>query len=193
MLPAIGPAEGEGAGDGDEPARRETTASATSDGGGFVESVDGLSGGQEEGAPVDWFYYVNGVEANKRGAAATNVRSGDHVWWDRHDWSQTETIPAVVGSFPEPFLSGIEGKRLPVRVECASVAGYACRTVAARLRELDASTATSRRSPARARGNRCACSSRRGAQIEHDAAAAGLEHGPRAAASTPASHRADGR
>ncbi len=68
--------------------------------------------------PVDWFYYVNGVEAPK-GAAATNVHPGDHIWWDRHDWSQTDSVPAVVGSFPEPFLNGLEGKRLPVRVECA--------------------------------------------------------------------------
>ncbi len=101
-------------------------------GGGFVESIDGLSGGQEGGAPVDWFYYVNGVEAPK-GAAATNVHPGDHIWWDHHDWGQTEDVPAVVGSFPEPFLNGIAGKRLPVRVECASPAG-ACETVVARLR-----------------------------------------------------------
>jgi hypothetical protein len=102
-------------------------------GGGFVQSIDGLSGGQEAGAPVDWFYYVNGVQAGM-GGAATNVHPGDHIWWDRHDWSQTEEVPAVVGSFPEPFLNGLGGKRLPVRVECDSVAGYACRTVAARLR-----------------------------------------------------------
>jgi len=102
-------------------------------GGGFVQSVNGLAGGQEGGQPVDWFYYVNGVQAPK-GAAATNVNPGDHIWWDRHDWSQTEEVPAVVGSFPEPFLNGIEGKRLPVRVECASVSGYACQTVTARLR-----------------------------------------------------------
>jgi hypothetical protein len=104
-------------------------------GGGFVESIDGVSGGQEGGRPVDWFYYVNGIEAG-RGAAATNVHPGDHIWWDRHDWSQTENVPAVVGSFPEPFLNGIEGKRFPVRIECATVAGAACRTVAARLRAL---------------------------------------------------------
>jgi hypothetical protein len=102
-------------------------------GGGFVQSIDGLSSGQEGGAPVDWFYYVNGVEATK-GAAATNVHPGDHIWWDRHNWSQTDDVPAVVGSFPEPFLNGIEGKRLPVRVECADVGGYACRTVTASLR-----------------------------------------------------------
>jgi len=103
--------------------------------GGFVESIDGLSGGQEGGQPVDWFYYVNGVEA-PQGAAATNVHPGDHIWWDRHDWSQTDDVPAVVGSFPEPFLNGLEGKRLPVRVECADATGYACRTVTARLRAL---------------------------------------------------------
>jgi hypothetical protein len=104
-------------------------------GGGFVQSIDGLSGGQEGGQPIDWFYYVNGVEASE-GAATTNVHPGDHIWWDRHDWSQTNDVPAVVGSFPEPFLKGVKGKRLPVRVECADVAGYACRTVTARLRAL---------------------------------------------------------
>jgi hypothetical protein len=102
-------------------------------GGGFVQSIEGVSGGQEAGRPVDWFYYVNGVEAG-RGAAATNVHPGDHIWWDRHDWSQTEHVPAVVGSFPEPFLNGIEGKRLPVRVECADGAAAACESVKARLR-----------------------------------------------------------
>ncbi len=102
-------------------------------GGGFVQSIDGLSGGQQARQPVDWFYYDNGVQATK-GAAATDVHPGDHIWWDDHDWSQTEEVPAVVGSFPEPFLNGIGGKRLPVRVECADVAGYACRTVTSRLR-----------------------------------------------------------
>jgi hypothetical protein len=101
--------------------------------GGFVESVDGLSGGHEEGQPVDWFYYVNGVEASV-GAAATNVHPGDHVWWDRHDWSQTDSVPAVVGSFPEPFLNGVRGKRLPVRIECSSLSSAPCRRVAAELR-----------------------------------------------------------
>jgi hypothetical protein len=64
------------------------------------------------------------------------VHPGDHVWWDLHDWSQTDDVPAVVGSFPEPFLNGIEGKRLPVRVECAQAQSRPCRTVIARLRTL---------------------------------------------------------
>jgi hypothetical protein len=102
-------------------------------GGGFVQSVDGRSGGTKGGEPVDWFYFVNGIEAPK-GGAGTKVYAGDHIWWDLHDWSQTEDVPAVVGSFPEPFLHGSEGKRLPVRVECAEVGGEACETVVARMR-----------------------------------------------------------
>jgi hypothetical protein len=104
-------------------------------GGGFVQSIDGISGGQEGGQPVDWFYYVNGLEA-VRGAAATKVHAGDHIWWDRHDWSQAESVPAVVGSYPEPFLNGYGGRRYPVRIECASVTSSACRTVTNRLRAL---------------------------------------------------------
>lgn len=102
-------------------------------GGGFVQSIDGYSGGTSQGDPLDWFYYVNGVEA-PQGAASTNVHPGDHIWWDLHDWSQTDDVPAVVGGFPEPFLNGIEGKRLPVRVECSEVEGAACQIVLARLR-----------------------------------------------------------
>jgi hypothetical protein len=106
---------------------------ATRYSGGFVQSIDGLTGGREGAQPVDWFYYVNGVEASK-GAAMTRVHPGDYVWWDRHDWSQTDDVPAVVGSFPQPFLNGLDGKRLPVRVECAEVGGQACKRVTKQLR-----------------------------------------------------------
>jgi hypothetical protein len=104
-------------------------------GGGFVESIDGLSGGSAGGQPDDWFYYVNGIEA-PQGAAETNVHAGDHIWWDLHDWSQTDGVPAVVGSFPDPFVNGIDGKRLPLRVECASVTSVPCVTVESRLQKL---------------------------------------------------------
>jgi hypothetical protein len=150
----------------------------TGQGGGFVESVEGVAGGHEAGQPVDWFYYVNGVEATK-GADATNVRSGDSVWWDRHDWSQAEGVPAVVGSFPEPFLHGIEGKRLQVRVECAALAGYACRTVAARLRSLGVSSVIG---SIASMGNPSVLSVLVApwASIAGRLGAQGLEHGPRA-------------
>lgn len=94
-------------------------------GGGFVESIGGLSGGPTH---LDWFYYVNGVEAQK-GAASTPVHQGDRIWWDLHDWSAAQDTPAVVGSFPEPFVHGVGGKRLPTALECASDVGAACQHV----------------------------------------------------------------
>jgi Domain of unknown function (DUF4430) len=119
---------------------------ATRYGGGFVQSVDGSSGGDTGGQPRDWFYYVNGVQA-PQGAAVTNVHPGDHIWWDLHDWSQTDSVPAVVGSFPEPFLNGIDGKRLPVRVECAVLSSAPCQTVSSRLRALGVLAALAAISP----------------------------------------------
>ena len=85
-------------------------------GGGFVQSINGLSGNSPR---VDWFYYVNGVEA-PIGAASTAVHHGDRIWWDLHDWSATDSIPAVVGSFPAPFAYGVGGKRYPTTLECAA-------------------------------------------------------------------------
>ena len=96
----------------------------TADGGGFVQSVNSLAGGGGR----DWFYYVNGVEAQK-GAAETKLHDGDHVWWDRHDWSATEQNPAVVGAFPEPFVDGYGGKRYPLRIECTQTASKSCAAV----------------------------------------------------------------
>jgi hypothetical protein len=99
-------------------------------GGGFVESIDGHSG---DSARNDWFYYVNGIEASK-GAASTAVHEGDRIWWDLHDWSVTDSVPAVVGSFPEPFVHGIGGRRYPTVLECAADASAACATVSAKLK-----------------------------------------------------------
>ncbi|MBS1870291.1 MAG: DUF4430 domain-containing protein [Actinobacteria bacterium] len=101
-------------------------------GGGFVQSIDGLSGGREGGRPVDWFIYVNGVESEV-GAADVQLHDGDRIWWDRHDWGATPHIPAVVGQFPEPFAHGAGGKRYPVVLECADDADAACATVSDRL------------------------------------------------------------
>ncbi len=99
-------------------------------GGGFVQSIDGRSG---DAARHDWFYYVNGSEA-PQGAASTAVHRGDRIWWDLHDWTVTNSVPAVVGSFPEPFVHGIGGKRLPTTVECATDASTACSRVSAALK-----------------------------------------------------------
>jgi hypothetical protein len=94
-------------------------------GGGFVQSIDGLSGSPSH---LDWFYYVNGIEA-AQGAATTAVHRGDQIWWDLHDWTVTDSIPAVVGSFPEPFAHGEGGRRLPTVLECGSGVASACTQV----------------------------------------------------------------
>ena len=101
----------------------------TSYAGAFVDSVNGISGGQSDGRSVDWFYFVNGSEAPV-GAASTKVRNGDRIWWDWRNWSAADHVPAVVGSFPEPFVHGPgSAKRLPVRIECVEIESAPCRQV----------------------------------------------------------------
>jgi hypothetical protein len=106
----------------------------------FVQSIAGVSAGRQGGRSLRWFDYVNGVAVAKR-LANTTVNPGDHVWWDLNGASRE--VPAVVGSYPEPFLNGLEGKRLPVRIECASASGSACKTVISRLRALSVPAAVS--------------------------------------------------
>jgi Domain of unknown function (DUF4430) len=93
--------------------------------GAFVQSVNGLSG-QTGSKPADWFFFVNGIEGSK-GSASVRVHDGDQVWWDRHDWAAAMDVPAVVGSYPEPFLHGVDGRRLPVRVECSPPNAPGCK------------------------------------------------------------------
>ena len=101
-------------------------------GGNFVQEIDGVAGGREGGRRVDWFFYVNGIESSV-GAGERRVQPADRIWWDHHDWSATMRVPAVVGSFPEPFVSGSEGRKLPVRIVCLDGAGAACDEVETRL------------------------------------------------------------
>jgi hypothetical protein len=100
-------------------------------GGRFVQSIDGLSG-EGAGGQVDWFFFVNGVEADE-GAAEWELSPGDHVQWDRRDWRAAMRVPAIVGAYPEPFVSGVGGKRRPVRVECENVQSKPCKDARARL------------------------------------------------------------
>jgi hypothetical protein len=103
-------------------------------GGRFVQTIDGLSGSRG-GAPLDWFYFVNGIEAGV-GAAEYELSPGDRVQWDRRNWEATMRVPATVGAFPEPLRHGIEGKKLPVRVECEDPAAAPCEEVKRRLRRV---------------------------------------------------------
>jgi hypothetical protein len=103
---------------------------STAYGGGFVESINGRSGNKSN--EVDWFYYVNGIQA-ATGAASTQLHKGDHIWWDLHGYKATDSIPAVVGSFPEPFTNGVGGQRYPTIVECVNGKSTPCQTVSKEL------------------------------------------------------------
>ena len=77
-------------------------------GGAFVIKIDGVAGSRLH--QRDWFFFVNGYEAD-RGAASYRLRPGDVEWWDYRSWRGSERVPLVVGAFPEPFLHGYDGKR----------------------------------------------------------------------------------
>jgi hypothetical protein len=82
--------------------------------------------------------YVNGV--NQSRPSRTMVYAGDRVWVDLQPTSGQ--VRASVGSFPEPFAHGFEGKRLPVTVECAGDVAAACTRVAGALASAGIPTAS---------------------------------------------------
>jgi hypothetical protein len=86
-------------------------------GGGYVQSIEGVEEAERGGDPHDWFFYVDGVES-PIGAADYALAGGERIWWDYRDWSATNHVPAVVGSWPAPFVDGYEGHEHPVVVEC---------------------------------------------------------------------------
>jgi hypothetical protein len=101
-------------------------------GGGFVQAIDGVEAVERFGRSSDWFFYVNGVESTV-GAAEYGLEGGEAIWWDYRDWSAAMRVPAVVGSWPEPFRGGYDGRRRPVVVECLG-GGDACAAVHGALR-----------------------------------------------------------
>jgi hypothetical protein len=102
-------------------------------GGGFVQSIDGLAGTQSGGRSSDWFFYVNGIES-PIGSAQYDLSGGDRIWWDYRDWTAAMRVPAVVGSWPEPFVHGFEGKRYTAAISCAGSTA-SCDRVKASLKE----------------------------------------------------------
>jgi hypothetical protein len=88
----------------------------TSYGGRFVQSIEGVKG--EASKQRDWFWFLNGIEADRSGADY-RLRPGDVEWWDYRSWGGELREPVVVGAFPEPFLHGYAGKVRPVAVRYA--------------------------------------------------------------------------
>lgn len=109
----------------------------TSYGGNFVDSIDGFEGSTSGGGDEDWFFFVNGYYSDI-GAGETAVGPGDRIWWDYRYWSAAYRVPAVVGSWPEPFLHGYDGRRYDTVVECVGRASAdgACDDVVSSLRDV---------------------------------------------------------
>jgi Domain of unknown function (DUF4430) len=148
-------------------------------GGGFVQEIDGIAGGRDSGRRADWFYYVNGIEAPV-GAAERRVSAGERVWWDHHAWDAAQRVPAVVGSFPEPFKSGSEGKRFPVKMVCLGDEGRSCDEVQKRLEDAGVK-AVSRAGVAQSTGKEVLrIVVGRWADVRGDSVAGRLERGPQA-------------
>lgn len=101
-------------------------------GGNFVSTIEGLEGSTVDGGAEDWFFFVNGIYSEV-GAGEAKVHVGDRVWWDYRRWQEAYRVPAVVGSWPEPFLHGHDGQAPDVVVECVGGAEQACGEVGERL------------------------------------------------------------
>jgi Domain of unknown function (DUF4430) len=96
-----------------EALRREADVD-TRYGGRFVEAINGIEG--DLAKQRDWFFFVNGYEADLS-AADYDLHDGDVLWWDHRSWAGEMRQPVVVGAFPEPFLHGWNGERRPAVVE----------------------------------------------------------------------------
>ncbi|MDO9409664.1 hypothetical protein [Patulibacter sp.] len=127
----------------DEPALEVLRRAAKTevDGRGAVTSIDGRRASGDR----RWTLWLNGSPMRSGALAATKqdvnlqqlpvldtvrttkVSEGDTIWLDL---GASPVVPrGVVGTFPEPFLHGQEGKRWPVRVECGEERAQACRMV----------------------------------------------------------------
>ena len=95
---------------------------ATEFGGGYLSAI--LKQGEwKESDHSHWFYYVNGVLASV-GALLFYPKSGDHIWWDLHSWDGERYLSAVIGAWPEPFLSGAGGSESVPSTNIWAAAGF---------------------------------------------------------------------
>ncbi len=89
-------------------------------GGGFVNAINGLESAYtnfsgKDRQKRDWFYWLNGIQSNV-GGGAYYPKAGDSIWWDYHNWQRLTYMPAVVGQYPQPFLSGFGDESTPTYV-----------------------------------------------------------------------------
>jgi Domain of unknown function (DUF4430) len=157
-------------------------------GGGFVQSIEGLSGTIEDGRTFDWFFYVDGIESPV-GSAEREVQGGSRIWWDYRDWTDAMRVPAVVGSWPEPLLQASADDPLEVGLECEATRA-ACDNVEAQLADADVEAAVLEPGAAEEAAPRVLVGEWKA--IRDDPAAAQLDDGPQSSGVFARFERADG-
>ncbi len=100
-------------------------------GGRFVQAIGGAEGSLS--GRRDWFYFVNGIEAD-RSAAEVRLRAGDVEWWDLRSWANGQmSVPVVVGAWPKPVdgnvlvVAGDPGARKAARALARSLHAHGSR------------------------------------------------------------------
>ncbi|MCD6230442.1 MAG: DUF4430 domain-containing protein [Dehalococcoidia bacterium] len=96
-------------------ALRQVSLVETMYGGGFVHSIAGIPQPPQDEAQKAWFLYINGISSDV-GALDYELCDGDVEHWDFHQWNFRPFVPAIVGDFPQPFLSGYRGDVPPTLV-----------------------------------------------------------------------------
>lgn len=105
----------------------------------FVKSVNGAAEGEDAlGRPQHWNLILNGTRYGED-RATPQLHRGDHVWWDRREFTTSPTAanPGEVGAFPAP-LAGVASGQRPVWLRCETPAGQACERIRAKLGSIGA-------------------------------------------------------
>ena len=88
-------------------------------GGGFVQQINGIAGGREDGRPGRLVLLRQRDPGRATARPRTSSPPATASGGTTTTGARRSDVPAVVGAFPEPFVSGVDGKRLPVRLDCA--------------------------------------------------------------------------
>ena len=105
-------------------------------GGGFVQSIDGLSGGRSRGRPgrlVLLRQRDRGAEGRGGDERRTRATTSGGI---STTGARPTTSPRSSAPFPSRSSTASKASACPVRIECAAAQSSPCRTVTARLRAL---------------------------------------------------------
>ena len=148
-------------------------------GGGFVQEIDGVGGGRRSGRPVDWFFYVNGIEADS-GAAARQLAARRPRVVGPPRLGRRDARPGGRRLVPRAVRVRLGGQADPGadRLLRRTPSASAARCASGSRRRARRSAASGRSAPAPGRAC-CACWSARWSEVRIDPTARRLEKGPK--------------